>query len=142
MTLLARVANALRETGKWKFSVDERESKIEMSVSDEERTLPFIIRVREEVDIIIAMIMYQRKIPEEYREEAIAYISKRNFEMIIGGFELSDAGRVLLRTSLDVEQLTITPTFMNNLCRIMSIEGMKCAAVFDKIIEGKRYVDK
>lgn len=55
-------------------------------------------------------------VPEEKRAEAAEYVTRANFGMEIGNFEMNyDDGVVVFRTSVDIEGGDLTPKMIQNL---------------------------
>jgi hypothetical protein len=110
---MGRILDALTEFFRadgWNFSQLEGRTTLIMTVNGAHGTYTFFAQAREEQEQVAVYSVYGVKASEAKRVEAMEYITRANYGLIIGNFEmdLSD-GEVRYKTSLDVEGETLTP---------------------------------
>ena len=110
---MGRILDALTEFFRadgWNFSQLEGRTTLIMTVNGAHGTYTFFAQAREEQEQVAVYSVYGVKASEAKRVEAMEYITRANYGLIIGNFELDlSDGEVRYKTSLDVEGETLTP---------------------------------
>ncbi len=106
---LGAVANFFRSMD-FKFSVNEERALIQMSFSGKSGTWTSVADVKEDRGILIFYSLAPFKVPEAARPAACEFITRANYGMILGNFELDMSdGEVRFKTSINVgENGTLT----------------------------------
>jgi hypothetical protein len=137
MALFANFVQLLRNGG-WNFMSDSSEGRVTLVMSTESGRYPVIIKVREESKFIIAMMPFPRKVTPALRRKMAQFMSKSNFAMQLGGYEMDpNDGEMRYRNSIDVESLVMTTMFVNNFVRTFAIFGSRYWRPAEMILEGK-----
>ena len=137
MSLIDEVARLLKEKD-WNFHVNKERSFIIMKVGDKECQHPVEIQVKEEQQVIIGMLTYERKVDPEYREDMIRFMNKANFDFNMGGFEMDpESGQMKYRNSVDVEAIQLNAIFINNFMRTVAMFGSKYWEAVELVMNGK-----
>jgi hypothetical protein len=142
MDLLQQICNFLREK-QWSFVVQEALSRITLKVStDDEKTYSVELHVRANVGIIIGMLRYPRKCDPDNLERMLKFLSRQNFELFMGGFEMSpETGVLKYRNSIDVESLELNADFIDNFVRGVATFGVLYAPALNAVLDGKSLDD-
>jgi hypothetical protein len=75
-----------------------------------------LAKVREAEDQCVFYSLYPEAIPEDKRSILAEFLTRANYGMILGNFELDfDDGEIRYKTSIDVEGDRLTPTLVQNL---------------------------
>ncbi|TNF25691.1 MAG: hypothetical protein EP329_22555 [Deltaproteobacteria bacterium] len=107
------------------FSADERElsvmaaknpPQVHFMVTAEHTRIECALEAYEDTERVCLLATYPALVPEPKRLAAAEYITRANFGILLGNFELDmDIGLVRFKTSADVESIELTPTFLKNL---------------------------
>jgi len=99
---LDATANFLRSLG-FKFEVDEEKDLIYMPFSGENGRWAAVLDVKEDRGILIMYSMVSVKIQEKARPAVAEFLTRANYNMILGNFELDFSdGEVRFKTSVKV----------------------------------------
>lgn len=92
--------------------------------------------VYEDTERLCFLAYYQPLVPEELRVAVAEYLTRANFTVLIGNFELDfETGDVRFRASADVESLELTPVFVKNLALASLITAEKYYPGLVKVLE-------
>ena len=70
---------------------------------------------REEAEQIIFYVVAQERCPEAYRAAMAEFLTRANFGMLIGNFEMDYSdGEVRYKTSVDLEDAGMSPALLRN----------------------------
>jgi len=107
------------------FSADDRElsvlaaknpPQVRFIVTSEHTRVECTLEAYEETERVCLLATYPALVPDHKRLAAAEYLTRANFGILLGNFELDmDMGLVRFKTSADVESIALTPTFMKNL---------------------------
>lgn len=101
--LFAVLVSYLWEGG-WRHQVLEDETGVRMTVEGRNGTWLTVVLVREEEEQVLVYSIASFLVPEARRRDMAELLTRANFNMVIGNFELGyDSGEVRFKTSLDVE---------------------------------------
>lgn len=85
---------------------------------------------REEAEQIIFYVVAQERCPEAYRAAMAEFLTRANFGMLIGNFEMDYSdGEVRYKTSVDLEDAGMSPALLRNLV-------VAASTTFDKYYTG------
>lgn len=106
---LTAVANFFKSID-FKFQVDEERDLVHMGFSGKSGSWTSIADVKEDRGILIFYSIASFKVPEDRRSAVAEFITRANYNMILGNFELDFSdGEVRFKTSLSVgEDGTLT----------------------------------
>jgi hypothetical protein len=108
--------SALLTEAQWQFVVrrDARQIQMKIVYSNAEHWLA--IQVCENPRAFFATLTYPRKCPPRQRESLIELIHEINFVHTMGGLEMDPAsGECRVRNSVDLQDLALTPEFVDGL---------------------------
>lgn len=92
-----------REDG-WSFSPLEGRPVLIMTANGDHGMYTCYAQAREEHEQLVFYSLYAVKAPGAKRVEALEYITRANYGLIVGNFEMDmDDGEVRYKTSIDVE---------------------------------------
>jgi hypothetical protein len=75
-------------------------------------------RVREDADQLVFLSVLSEKAPEDKRMAIAEYLTRANFGLNIGNFEMDfDDGEIRYKTSIDVTDATLTPGLIDPLVK-------------------------
>jgi len=101
----------------WGYDQDEdRPGVLTMSFKGDDGTWRCLARAREEQEQAVFYSIAPVSVPEHRRAEMAEFLTRANYGMIIGNFEmdLSD-GEVRYKTAIDVEGAELTPPLMKGI---------------------------
>jgi hypothetical protein len=94
----------------WAFTPVEGRSALVLTANGEHGMYTCYAQAREETEQLVFYSFYAVKAPEGKRLTAMEYITRANYGLIIGNFELDTSdGEVRYKTSIDVEGEPLTP---------------------------------
>jgi hypothetical protein len=104
------------EADEWPLIEDEDEPILYMNFQGENGQWHCLAKVREAEDQCVFYSLYPEAIPEDKRSILAEFLTRANYGMILGNFELDfDDGEIRYKTSIDVEGDRLTPTLVQNL---------------------------
>jgi len=96
----------------------ESDGRIELIFTTSSGTLTTWFRVDEDDEIVVYLSRCPVFVPEERRTAAMEYLTRANYGLRIGNFELDlDDGEVRYKSSLDVEGDELTPALVKRIMR-------------------------
>ncbi len=108
MRLLKTVESFLREDG-WDFSPLENRSVLKTGYQGEHGSWTCYAQTREEDQQFLFYAVCPIRAPEKKRAAVAEYITRANYGMVIGNFEMDYSdGEVRFKTSIDVEDSELT----------------------------------
>ena len=126
------------------FTADDRElsvlagkdpPQLRFTVTTEHTRLDCALEAYEETERVCLLATYPALVPEAKRLAAAEYLTRANFGILLGNFELDmDMGLVRFKTSADVESIPLTPTFLKNLFEAMLTTSTKYYPGLMKVI--------
>ncbi len=100
--LLDRVEKYFTEN-EWKYHKEESKGILLMGFSGHQGTWQSVAHVKEESEQLLFLSLFPTKVPGEMRPQAAEYITRVNYNLVIGGFDLDWAdGEIRYRTSIDL----------------------------------------
>jgi hypothetical protein len=102
----------------WKFNVVKDDTALMLSFRGEAGSWQCFATVDEEKQWFTFYSILPSNVPEEKRVEIAEFITRANYGLVIGNFEMDYAdGEVRYKTSVDVEGGELTPKMIENLMR-------------------------
>ena len=103
-------------TDNWAYEEVEGRNIIRMRFSGENANWTCYAQVKEEQERLMFYSTLETKAPEEKRPALAEYITRANFGLLIGNFEMDFSdGEIRFKTSVDIEDSTLTHKFIQNL---------------------------
>lgn len=103
----------------WKFTRIAEKTILTMSVSAENGNFSCLAEAREEQKQLVFYAIYPTKVPNHKRVEAAEFITRANYGLVIGNFELDMRdGEVRYKTSIDIEDEPLTSSLVKMLVYI------------------------
>jgi hypothetical protein len=123
MALLKRIA-AILQASQWSFALLPEVGRIKMKVTSKGQAHTVELQVREETQVVLGMLSYKRKCDPEYRHAMADFMNKHNSALSIGGLVMDpETGVCRFRHTMDVQDLNVTPVFVNNFVRAVASLG-------------------
>lgn len=114
-TLLARVCEHL-DAGDWHYEPLDGSIGVRLAVQGRSGTWMTAVLVREEEEQVLVYSVPPFKVPAGKRAEVAELVTRANFDLILGNFELEwDEGEVRFKTSLDIEGDELSPALFERL---------------------------
>ena len=102
----------------WKFNVVKNDTALMLSFRGEAGSWQCFATVDEEKQWFTFYSILPSNVPEEKRVEIAEFITRANYGLVIGNFEMDYGdGEVRYKTSVDVEGGELTPKMIENLMR-------------------------
>ncbi len=102
----------------WKFNVVKDDTALMLSFRGEAGSWQCFATVDEEKQWFTFYSILPSNVPEEKRVEIAEFITRANYGLVIGNFEMDYGdGEVRYKTSVDVEGGELTPKMIENLMR-------------------------
>ena len=100
----------------WKFTKLDNEPSLLLTVTGQHANYLCYAKAREQQDQFIFYALYPMKAPEEKRQSVAEYVTRANYGLVIGNFELDMGdGEVRYKTSIDVEGAQLTLSLFRSL---------------------------
>jgi len=100
----------------WKYRRMEDYSALEMGIAGESGNYRLVALVDSERSILRFLTFVEGKVPEPRRREVMEYLTRANYGLLLGNFELDlGDGEVRFKSSLDVEEGELTYRQYQNL---------------------------
>ena len=116
--LLCAVVTSLQERGVT-FDLDEESTSVRFLVHLPRAAYRILLFVDEERELAVCHVYFPVKAPMELRMLACETISRANFGLMIGAFEMDfQDGEIRFRTGVDVEGGTLAPTMADSLVKV------------------------
>jgi hypothetical protein len=131
----------------WNFRELEDNNVLEMAIKGNNARWTCYAQVNEEQENFFFYSVYEEHIPEERRKAMAEFVTRANYGLKVGNFELDFSdGEVRFKTSIDVEKDRLTPALITNLvaANIWSMDrywpGITAVAFED--VEPKQAIEK
>jgi hypothetical protein len=117
-TIVDVVRQFLEEDG-WRYYPQEDSDDLFLDISARNGVFTCYARPREDKEQFVFYVMCPVKAPENKRHAISEFLSRVNYGLIIGNFELDFRdGEIRYKTSIDVEEGTLTPPMVGTLIMI------------------------
>ncbi|MGF1505804.1 MAG: YbjN domain-containing protein [Anaerolineae bacterium] len=114
--MLYDVVQAYFEVDNWRYCRVGEAPTLMLDISGRNGHFTCYARVREEEYQVIFYAVCPVNAPENKRHGISEFISRANFGLVIGNFEMDfDNGEIRYKTSIDVEGGELTPPLMRNM---------------------------
>ena len=118
------------QTENWNFSVERERQIILTSATGDNGTYRIILDLKEEAHILIVYVYLPSKVPLEKRLQVAEYITRANYGLVIGNFELDfKDGEVRYKGSLEYADGDLPHKMMDQLIQ-------KCAYTMNRYFPG------
>ena len=121
---MGRILEAIRdflaeEFGAEGLEPDEDTIAFRFADDDTDREWGCLAVAIEEADQVMFYSVRLQPVPEERRPAAMEFITRANYGMHVGNFEIDlDDGEVRFKTAMDVEDTDVSPTLCRNLVEV------------------------
>ena len=106
------------ESEGWPLDRHDDESWFRSAFAGTSATIGLVGQVREDLEIALLYSVPPVRVPEERRVEVAKFLTRANYGLLIGNFELDmDDGEVRYKTAIDVENSELTPALIAGLVR-------------------------
>jgi hypothetical protein len=116
---MGQIMDSVREwltTDEWRFEDDRENDLIKTGIKMESATYRIFFDAQQEKDQLFLYVLCPNHIPEPMRIAAAEFITRANYGLKIGNFELDmDSGEVRYKVSVDVEDSRVTPVMVKNM---------------------------
>lgn len=100
----------------WTYEEIEGRNILRLRFSGETANWTCYAQVREEQERFMFYSTLETKAPEEKRLAVAEFLTRANYGLLIGNFELDFSdGEIRFKTSVDMEDNTFTPKFIQNM---------------------------
>ncbi|MEM7106092.1 MAG: YbjN domain-containing protein [Bacteroidota bacterium] len=114
VTMLDILVDFLDEEG-WKFQLYEETEDVYFPFKGKNGRWHCFAQIKDEVERFVFYSLCPERIPEEKRPLFMEWVTRANWDMIIGNFELSlDSGLLRFKTSIDVENDGLSVDLVRN----------------------------
>ena len=104
------------ETEEWAFAKDDHEPILYMNFQSENGQWLCLAKANDDDDQFVFYSICPVTIPEDKRQAAAEFITRANYGLLIGNFELDfDDGEIRYKTSIDVEGDTLSQNLIKQL---------------------------
>ena len=115
MTGIGAAVAAYLGAREWSSEVHADGSAVLVGAGDA-GTWPVVFTPLEEAEQLLVHSVVQEAVPEDRRDAAARYLTRANFGLVLGNFELDlDGGEVRYKTSIDVEDAAISDALIDHL---------------------------
>ena len=102
----------------WPLDRHDDESWFRSAFAGTSATIGLVGQAREDLDIALLYSVPPLRVPEEKRNEVAIFLTRANYGLLIGNFELDmDDGEVRYKTSIDVEDDELSAALIAGLVR-------------------------
>ncbi len=123
----------------FKYDVNRDDNTIRMTVSGDNSSWKMLFRAREEQEQVSVYSYFPENIAEDKRHAIAEYITRANYGLIIGNFEMDfNDGEIRFKTSVDLEDGESLNTILTNLVRVNFSMFDRYYAGFMKIVWGAK----
>lgn len=116
---MGRIEDAIREfltEDDWPLEESELDGVLVTRVSGNSGDWILVTVVREDQEQLLLYSVYPDLVPDEQRDEAMAFVTRANWDLSIGAFEYDlDTGEVRFRTSIDLEDVEPSKPLLRSL---------------------------
>jgi hypothetical protein len=118
---MGRVYDALIswfEAEGWPLDQRQEEGWFRTAFAGTSATIGLVVQAREDLEIAIMYAVPPIRVPQENMSVVCEYLARANYGLLIGNFELDHTdGEVRYKTSVDVENTTITTALIQGMVR-------------------------
>lgn len=119
MTSIIDAVEEVLVSDDWKFARDEGGQMIRFGLSGDVHQYQCIFVADDSNHVLMLYTVAPVKVPEGSRLSVCEFLTRANYNMKIGNFELDMSdGEVRFKTSLASEDVTITPTIIRNMMSV------------------------
>ncbi len=116
MQNLSDVVQSFLEDDDWKYEKRSDRDIFLAGISAKHSSYQLVFDVKEDSSQLIIYTIVPQHVPEAYRCEISEFLTRANYGIIIGNFELDfDDGEVRYKTSIDVEGGELTPAMVHQM---------------------------
>lgn len=116
MGKLSDVVQAFLDGDDWKYEKFEDKDIFRAGVGAKNASYSLFYDVKESAEQLIVYTITPQHVPEQYRHEVSEFLTRANYGIIIGNFEMDfDDGEVRYKTSVDVEGGELTTGMVRQL---------------------------
>jgi hypothetical protein len=113
---LLEVVKAFFEQDQWMYTQMQGRTILRVGFQGKNGRWDCLARTRERLEQIVFYSIAPVKAPEDVRPEIAEYLTRANYNLIIGNFEIDlDDGEIRCKTSLDIEGGELRPKMVENL---------------------------
>ena len=106
------------ESEGWPLDRHDHESWFRSAFAGSSATIGLVGQVREDLEIALLYSVPPLRVPEERRREVAEFLTRANYGLLIGNFELDmEDGEVRYKTGMDVEGAELTPSLIAGMVR-------------------------
>jgi hypothetical protein len=106
--LIDTIASYFEKDG-WNFRRLGAHPALEMGVAGEHGNYRLVVVAEEDRSIVRFLTFIEGKIPEPRRRDAMEYITRANYGLLVGNFELDlEDGEVRFKCSIDIDEGTFS----------------------------------
>lgn len=106
----------------WNFERDDKEDLITAGIKGRNASFRLFVKAREETEQLLVVMKSPNNIPEGRRVEAAEFLTRANWGLTIGNFEMDmQDGEVRYKVSVDVEGGELTAEMAGTMIRVGAI---------------------
>ena len=115
LSLIETIEQVLVEDD-WHYERDDDRDVVMTGVKCRNTSLRMAFDAKEDKQIVLLYGLIDGRVPESRLAEAAEFISRANFGLLVGNFEMDWAdGEIRFKVSVDVEGGELTPTMVRNM---------------------------
>lgn len=115
-TLIQVVEQYLNDDGGWSFERLSDRTVIQSGIKGKNSAYRMYFQTNEDMEILVVYTMMPQNIPEEHRVKVAEYITRANYGLRIGNFEMDmNDGEVRYKVSVDMEGGKLVHSMINNM---------------------------
>lgn len=116
MQNLSDVVQSFLEDDDWKYEKRSDRDIFLAGISAKHSSYQLVFDVKEKPSQLIVYTIVPQHVPETHRREISEFLTRANYGIIIGNFELDfDDGEVRYKTSIDAEGGELTPAMVHQM---------------------------
>jgi hypothetical protein len=116
MAKLLDIVTAYLKQDDWPFETLDDSTVVRVHFQGDSAQFTCFAQTREDVDQFVFYSVSPVNVPEHKRPEIAEFITRANYDMVIGNFEMDYGdGEVRFKTSIDVEGTELTPELLKPL---------------------------
>ncbi len=125
------------EDDRWDVARLDGEPVLSMNVAGKNGQWRCVAKSREEQKQFVFYSVCGTSAPEHRRQAVAEFVTRANFGMVIGNFELDfDDGEIRYKTSIDVEGVSLAPALIKNLVYANVLMMDRYLPAITQVIEG------
>ena len=136
---LKTVKKVLTDTG-WKPEETEKEGVLRIDFSEDDIPIAdALAEVRIEYERFLYYLNFKDRAPAKYRSETMEFVTRVNFDLVIGNFELNlDHGLVRFKSSVDFTATELTPSLIRDAIKSAMDAVETYADAIVEVMNGKK----